>query len=1000
MKNKTKVPDRFLSLYARLRKMKIPYRITFFIVGIASTIWFLVRVIPKPTRAGYPCMRVAAPFMSSFVLYLLSLAGSAMLFKRSRHFLRRTRYMMAAVAFAGALVLFAFSSNLFPERAVASVAKSDPSDFPPNMPMGEELGIFPGRVVWEWDRDATDEDCTNTFNDPVRGEDGFFMLCNNDLSVIKRMMDNIVMKLTGTYSPGAAWDQLFIDFNKRKGLGAVSYQEGQTIFIKINQGTASWQTNSDLTRIENAWNQGSYGIAETTPGMAISVLDQLINDFGVPQENIYIGDPMSHIFQDVYDEMAYLFPDVKYVDRQRSDLGRTLITKTTEGAIKWSDKGTVMTKAGTDYLYAEMVNADYLINLAALKAHARAGITLTAKNHFGSHTRGDDGAWHLHDGLVCYIDNDVLNPARTEYGVYRVLTDIMGHERLGANTVLFIVEGLWGGPEATEKPVKWDSAPFNGDWPNSILASQDAVALESVCFDLLKTEFDNPSEPGKDRPWYGAVDDYLHQAADSRNWPAGFIYDPEGDGTPIGSMGVHEHWNNAADKQYSRNLGYDYGIELIGPKSLVKNAVNALEAETVPVIDGDASDACWEEAEWYEIDQTWIPWGLEIDSADFFGRFKASWSASQNLVYLYVEITDDAFVDGYVFPNDGYYNFDIVEVFLDEDASGGDHTLDENAFAYHLAVNAPAEGETTTSFHACDLGGNWTIRDYASHFPELAMKKTGNKYCYEFSLAVHGDTYDPSDPEASRVTLTGDKEIGLSLAYCDNDAPDGTRDNFFGSVWVPQEEYNSHWENADGFGRIRLTSSGSTVNHAVEVSGSIADYEITELNTDLVVHDNLQGVFSDPDGDALTYAVECEEVSLTFGVTENALIVNASASYTGEADVTVTASDGEFEASVVFKVTTNITGISRETDEPGFHAYPNPASDLLYLDMNLASGYTGEGLVQVYNMAGTRCLIRQQARLTGGTGTVTLDLADLPAGSYIIQLSAGGGNHSLVINKQ
>jgi hypothetical protein len=28
-------------------------------------------------------------------------------------------------------------------------------------------------------------------------------------------------------------------------------------------------------------------------------------------------------------------------------------------------------------------------------------------------------------------------------------------------------------------------------------------------------------------------------------------------------MGVHEHWNNAKDMQYSRNLGKNRGIELV-----------------------------------------------------------------------------------------------------------------------------------------------------------------------------------------------------------------------------------------------------------------------------------------------------------------------------------------------------------------------------------------------------------------------------------------------------
>jgi hypothetical protein len=31
----------------------------------------------------------------------------------------------------------------------------------------------------------------------------------------------------------------------------------------------------------------------------------------------------------------------------------------------------------------------------------------------------------------------------------------------------------------------------------------------------------------------------------------------------VESLGVHEHWNNARDKQYSRNLGKKQGIELV-----------------------------------------------------------------------------------------------------------------------------------------------------------------------------------------------------------------------------------------------------------------------------------------------------------------------------------------------------------------------------------------------------------------------------------------------------
>jgi hypothetical protein len=118
-------------------------------------------------------------------------------------------------------------------------------------------------------------------------------------------------------------------------------------------------------------------------------------------------------------------------------------------------------------------------------------------------------------------------------------------------------------------------APFNNDWPSSLFVSQDPVAIDSVGFDFLAAEFDS-SHPSQGRydprddsgpfPQYKGVDDYLHQSADPRNWPSGFVYDPEKDGKPLTSLGTHEHWNNPKDKQYTRNLGGKTGIELIKVK--------------------------------------------------------------------------------------------------------------------------------------------------------------------------------------------------------------------------------------------------------------------------------------------------------------------------------------------------------------------------------------------------------------------------------------------------
>ena len=58
------------------------------------------------------------------------------------------------------------------------------------------------------------------------------------------------------------------------------------------------------------------------------------------------------------------------------------------------------------------------------------------------------------------------------------------------------------------------------------------------------------------------VENYLHEAALVANAPSGTAY-YNGNGERVENLGVHEHWNNSQDKQYSRNLGASEGIELI-----------------------------------------------------------------------------------------------------------------------------------------------------------------------------------------------------------------------------------------------------------------------------------------------------------------------------------------------------------------------------------------------------------------------------------------------------
>ena len=135
-----------------------------------------------------------------------------------------------------------------------------------------------------------------------------------------------------------------------------------------------------------------------------------------------------------------------------------------------------------------------------------------------------------------------------------------------------MIDGLYAGKHAKEPaPRKWNTPPFNGDWTSSLFVSQDPVAIDSVGFDFLWTEWD-------DAPHQSGTNDYLVEAALADHPPSGTFYDPDHKGhvTRLTSLGVYEHWNNPTDKQYSRNLGTGKGIEMIQLTKARENKVATL----------------------------------------------------------------------------------------------------------------------------------------------------------------------------------------------------------------------------------------------------------------------------------------------------------------------------------------------------------------------------------------------------------------------------------------
>jgi hypothetical protein len=316
--------------------------------------------------------------------------------------------------------------------------------------------------------------------------------------------------------------------------------------------------------------------------MVLAVLHQLVDIVHVAQADIYIGDPIRNLYKHLYDQWHARYPNVHYLGYDNyTSLGREQVQRSSSAATKihYSDRGTILREnvmyptsvfgkdpIWYDSLYTIYEDAEYMLNIPQLKGHMRAGMTMFAKNHFGSQSRSSAG--HLHNGLPCPAEMDYGDTSRLGYGLYRVQVDLMTQSILRKKNLIFIMDALWGTAYEQDKPIKWQMAPFKNTYSSSVFASLDNVAIESVGYDFLRSEFTVARLSGLSGTEKLAfvqmrgADDYLHQAADSTKWPAGIKYDPDSSGVHIYSLGVHEHWNNAIDKKYTRNLGTGNGIEL------------------------------------------------------------------------------------------------------------------------------------------------------------------------------------------------------------------------------------------------------------------------------------------------------------------------------------------------------------------------------------------------------------------------------------------------------
>lgn len=203
-------------------------------------------------------------------------------------------------------------------------------------------------------------------------------------------------------------------------------------------------------------------------------------------------------------------------------------------------------------------------------------------------------------------------------------------------------------------------------------------------------------------------------------------------------------------------------------------------------IDGCDNDAIWSQVTWFDMNYLWM--GNRVEATDYRGRFKLAWDSEY--LYILVEVIDDVLHPTLENGIENYWKGDYVEVFIDEDASGGNHQFNHQAFAYHVS----------TEGHAIDLNTAQRAVFFDNHIT-VARSQVGTTYLWEMAIKLFDKVFDENQTNNKPINIVAQKRIGFSIAYGDNDG-NNIRENFMGSKKTHGINNDEGYINSDVFGNI------------------------------------------------------------------------------------------------------------------------------------------------------------------------------------------------------
>lgn len=319
-----------------------------------------------------------------------------------------------------------------------------------------------------------------------------------DLGAVRQMLDVAVRALKGG-SYDEAWQQVF----------PLSNPESRRLSIKLS-------LNNALDPDDGAGND-----IDAIPEPAIAVIDGFVRAGGsAANVNVYDATntaPQRHLATWLRARITAHHPAVRFNQAWPgipSGCGPAT-------CVRWSP---AHTSPPPDTRFSDAVlSADYVVNIPIVKRHGQAGVSLGFKNHFGSIDRCDRlHSWVFADTPSASVLADIM-ASPSSVGDPTVVP-------LFQKTVLTVGDLLLGQPcrnfDATPRP--WTL--FGGEWPASLIVSDDVVAADCVMIDLLQAE---PATDGGCGPIHSWSRRHLQFAAsagcgvfDSVTLPVGQRFDP------------------------------------------------------------------------------------------------------------------------------------------------------------------------------------------------------------------------------------------------------------------------------------------------------------------------------------------------------------------------------------------------------------------------------------------------------------------------------------------